>query len=58
MMKKWIALFLIVGTIWACNRVPITGRKQMNLLPESELAAMSLAEYNNFLSQSNVKATG
>lgn len=57
-MKKWIALFLIAGTIWACNRVPITGRKQMSLLPESELVAMSLAEYNNFLSQNNVKETG
>jgi predicted Zn-dependent protease len=34
----------------SCTRVPITGRKQMNLLPESDLMKMSLTEYNKFLS--------
>jgi predicted Zn-dependent protease len=32
-----------------CSRVPITGRSQLNLLPESEMESMSLAEYHGFL---------
>jgi predicted Zn-dependent protease len=35
----------------ACSTVPITERKQVNLLPESQMMAMSLTEYRNFLSQ-------
>ena len=33
----------------ACSSVPITGRKQVNLLPESMLMSMSLTNYNDFL---------
>lgn len=46
------ALFLAAFTfLMACSKVPISNRKQMNLLPESELVAMSLTEYRSFLSQ-------
>ncbi len=51
-------LFLMLTVISSCNRVPITGRKQFNLLPESELTAMSLVEYNNFLSTNQVVNSG
>jgi predicted Zn-dependent protease len=40
-------LFLI-----SCGKVPITGRKQVNLLPETELVAMSLQQYSMFLKES------
>ncbi|WP_016776171.1 M48 family metallopeptidase [Anaerophaga thermohalophila] len=43
------SIFLI-----SCSTVPITGRKQMNLLPESEIMAMSLSQYNEFLSQNKL----
>ena len=33
----------------ACTKVPISNRKQLNLVPESELLAMSLTEYSAFL---------
>jgi predicted Zn-dependent protease len=33
----------------ACNKVPITNRHQMNLLPESQLIGMSLSGYKDFL---------
>ena len=44
----WVVIFtaLIFG---ACSHVPLTGRKQVNLLPESELIGMSLTEYSSFL---------
>lgn len=48
-MKKF--LFLVpFFFIMACSKVPITQRKQVNLLPESQMMAMSLTEYRNFLS--------
>ncbi|MFT7589301.1 MAG: putative Zn-dependent protease [Limisphaerales bacterium] len=49
-------LFCLVLTllIASCSRVPLTGRKQVKLLPESELVQMSLAAYNDFLQSNNV----
>ena len=51
---KTICLVLLLTS---CSRVPITNRKQMNLLPESELQSMALAEYQGFLKQ-NPSVTG
>ena len=39
-----LALFLA-----GCSAVPITGRKQLNLIPESEMIAMGFAAYDEFL---------
>lgn len=41
----------------ACSKVPVTGRKQVNLLPESTLRSMSLTQYKTFLSQNKMLAT-
>ncbi len=49
-MKKLIVLSVIVSFV-ACATVPLTGRKQMNLLPESQLVGMSLTSYGQFLAQ-------
>lgn len=35
----------------SCSKVPLTNRKQVNLLPESELMAMALTEYRSFLNE-------
>lgn len=35
----------------SCSKVPITKRKQMNLLPESQLVSLSLTNYQDFLKQ-------
>ncbi len=52
---KWfIAVLLLPVVVWSCSTVPITGRKQLNFLPESELMAMSLTEYSQFLSENKV----
>src|SRR5688572_14551192 len=50
-MKALTAAIIIIVLGIACSKVPLTNRKQMNLLPESELIAMSLTSYNEFLSQ-------
>lgn len=50
-MKKLIFSFSLLAFLVACSKVPITGRKQMNLLPESELVSMSLTSYRDFLKE-------
>lgn len=52
------AIVVLSATIYACAKVPITGRRQLNLLPEADLVAMSLTEYNSFLSENDVVKTG
>lgn len=49
--KHQPAVLFLVLALCACSRVPLSNRKQVNLLPESELVAMSLTEYKDFLSQ-------
>jgi predicted Zn-dependent protease len=53
-----IPLLLAVVLIVACSKVPITGRKQLKLLPESQMMSMSLTSYNDVLSKSKVVKTG
>lgn len=50
-----ISLIFLVG---ACSKVPISGRTQMNLLPESELIVMSFAQYDEFLNTHDVVSPG
>lgn len=46
-----IVIFIVLIIADSCTRVPITGRRQMNLLSESELMKLSLTEYNKFLAK-------
>jgi predicted Zn-dependent protease len=46
-----ILFSLLLMTIVSCSKVPITGRKQMNLLPESTMMSMSLTNYRDFLKE-------
>ncbi|MGR6086619.1 MAG: M48 family metallopeptidase [Arcticibacter sp.] len=48
-MKRKIAFALLTLVVVACAKVPITNRKQMNLLPEGQLMGLSLKSYNDFL---------
>jgi len=45
-----VALVIALG-ISSCTKVPISGRRQLNLLPESQLMSMSLTQYNTFLQE-------
>ncbi len=54
-MKKTIFLLAIIfATSIACNKVPITGRKQLNILPESTMLGLSLTSYSEVMSASKV----
>ncbi len=54
--KSFVVILFLVSFIVSCSSVPLTGRKQLALLPESELMAMSLTAYGDFLKQSQVSA--
>src|SRR5690554_630348 len=50
--KKAFAIVFASSILFiACSKVPITGRKQLNLLPESQMIAMSATAYDDFLSE-------
>lgn len=49
-------VFLLLGILLftACHRNAITGRSQLSLLPESEVQALSLTEYQKFLRSNKI----
>lgn len=53
-MKTKAVLFIALIAIVSCAKVPVSGRRQLNLLPESTLNAMALTEYKTFLTQNTV----
>ncbi len=47
--KILIATILLALTVYYCSTVPITGRSQLNLIPASEINALSFQQYDEFL---------
>lgn len=62
MKKQGLKIFgalLLLGVIVVvvrCTSVPITGRKQLLLMPESSMMAMSFTQYEDFLKETKVSA--
>lgn len=50
-MIKRITTGIVLAAMMGCSTVPITGRKQLNLLPESEMMSLSLTQYQQFLGE-------
>ncbi|MEO6732428.1 MAG: M48 family metallopeptidase [Ferruginibacter sp.] len=57
MKKTFFLLFALPVMFIACSTNAVTGRKQLSLLPESQLQEMAVTEYRTFLSQSKVVST-
>lgn len=51
-----LLLALILFTIVACSTVPLTGRRQLSLVPESEMMALSFTEYDKFIKSNKLSA--
>jgi predicted Zn-dependent protease len=53
MKKTTLVLSILLGVAYliSCTRVPITGRRQVNLIAEAEMINMSLTEYGKFLAE-------
>ena len=54
MMQSLIALILV--TVVACSTVPLTGRRQLSLVPESDMMALSFTEYDKFIKTNKLSA--
>jgi predicted Zn-dependent protease len=48
-MKQFSLLLLIALTLYACSSVPITGRRQLNLVSDQEVLTLSLQEYKDYI---------
>jgi predicted Zn-dependent protease len=57
MVRKIFFLFLVSAFIISCSKNALTGKKQLTLLPESELQSMATQQYQQFLSSNKVLAT-
>jgi predicted Zn-dependent protease len=59
-MKKqylYILIFLFLSVlISSCSTVPITGRKQLDIIPDNQMLSMSFSQYDQFL-KSNKEST-
>ena len=51
---KSFAIVTLVFILMACATVPITGRKQLNLIPASQMLTMSFQQYDQFLKEHKV----
>ncbi|MBL6450025.1 M48 family metallopeptidase [Fulvivirga sp. 29W222] len=54
MIKKIIVLFLLGLFLYSCATVPVTGRKQLNLVPNSEILPMSYDQYSQVLKENKL----
>jgi predicted Zn-dependent protease len=52
--SKFSALFLIAILFIGCSTVPITGRKQLSFIPQSQLISSSIDSYHQLLSESKI----
>jgi len=55
-MKKMMTSLVVAGALLltSCGSVPITGRKQLNLVSDSEVLSSSLTSYNSFMQTAKV----
>jgi predicted Zn-dependent protease len=52
LLKYFVAVVVTSSTIFiACSTVPLTGRSQLNMIPDSEMLAMSFQQYDQFLQE-------
>ena len=54
--KHIILIFSSILLFGSCSVVPLTGRKQLNLLPESEMVSMGLTNYSAFLKDNSLSS--
>ncbi|MDB4107145.1 M48 family metallopeptidase [Bacteroidia bacterium] len=57
-LKRYIVIGLLAVMIWGCSKVPLTGRRQFKLLPESTLIQASSLSYQQVLDTANIIRTG
>jgi predicted Zn-dependent protease len=54
MQPGWVVLLLGVLLVQACSTVPLTGRRQISLIPDSNMLSMSFDQYTQFLKENKL----
>jgi len=49
LLKIFVPIILLALTVYYCSTVPITGRSQLSLIPDSEMNTMSFSQYSEFI---------
>ena len=49
LLKIFAPIILLAFTVYYCSTVPITGRPQLSLIPDSEMNTMSFSQYSEFI---------
>jgi predicted Zn-dependent protease len=57
-LKSALLILISIVVLESCTSVPIIGRKQLNLLPESQMVSMGLTNYISFLDTVEVIKSG
>ncbi|PTM05365.1 MAG: peptidase M48 [Bacteroidetes bacterium] len=52
-MKKILATVLVLA-IYSCSTVPLTGRRQLSLIPGAQMSSMAVDQYKQVLGQSKI----
>ncbi len=56
--KRHLAAIILFLFIVSCGTVPVTGRKQLSIVPTSTMLGMSFQQYDEFLKTNNVVESG
>lgn len=51
---KYIGLWLIIVLLAACSTVPVTGRRQLDLVPSDQIISMSADRHQEFMTKHEV----
>jgi len=52
LLRYFVAVVVTSSTIFiSCSTVPLTGRSQLNMIPDNEMLAMSFQQYDQFLKE-------
>ena len=52
---KYLIVFILLEAILvACSTVPVSGRRQFNIIPDSEMLSMSYLQYDQFLKENKL----
>ncbi|MBU2489646.1 MAG: M48 family metallopeptidase [Proteobacteria bacterium] len=53
-LPRFVFILLLVLILAACTQVPVTGRSQLNFIPNSQIMSMSSQQYQEFLQENKV----
>ena len=53
-MKKFILLLATAAMLYGCSSVPITGRRQLNLVSDADVLSSSLTEYKSYMGKATL----